>query len=47
MTPLIAGVAAFAVMCCSFLCVAFGVWLLHDMRLRDRQQANEERRRAK
>lgn len=34
MTPLIAGIAAFAIVCLSFLCICFGVWLLIDVRRR-------------
>ena len=34
MTALVAGVSAFALVCCSFMAVAFGLWLIHDMRNR-------------
>lgn len=34
MTALIAGISAFALVCVSFLAVAFGLWLIHDMRSR-------------
>ena len=32
MSALVAGISAFALVCCSFAAVAFGAWLLADIR---------------
>lgn len=34
MNALVAGVSAFALVCCSFMAIAFGVWLINDIRNR-------------
>ena len=46
MSALVAGVSAFALVCCSFAALAFGVWLFVDIR-RQREQAEREERRRK
>ena len=44
MTAIVAAVSAFALICCSFAAVAFGLWLLVDIRARRGQGEDGERR---
>lgn len=43
MSALVAGISAFALVCCSFAAVAFGAWLLADIR-RNRDDDGRGRR---
>lgn len=44
MSAIVAAVSAFALVCCSFAAVAFGLWLLVDIRARRGQAENRQLR---